>query len=148
MREPEKIGQTLLPHSRFRLFLKVITLMVLRAYKGAVFCRAIGNFLKRIVCTLPRSDCNCLVREKCLDVSYFKPQPTPDFLAAAKFSLTPPPFVLNPPLTNRQVFHPGETLQFDFVLMDRIIDSLPNFVYIFTKKHSPGVRRRTGKVRA
>lgn len=119
MSEPAKIGQTPLPPARFRLYLKMTAWMVrLRSFKRALFCRAFGIVFKRIVCALPRSDCsNCLLRENFLDAACFEPQPRPDIPVAAKFSSTPPPFMLNPPLTDRQAFHPGGTPRFDLVLM-------------------------------
>ncbi len=51
---------------------------------------------------------------------------------------------INPPLTNRQAFHPNDTLDFELVLIGRAIEALPYFVYTFVEIG----RRGLGKERA
>jgi hypothetical protein len=78
-------------------------------------------------------------------VAVFEPRPPPDYPAAAKFTSAPAPFVLNPPLSNRQVFHPEEMLHFDLVLFGRIIDALPYFIFTFTEIGRRGLGDERGK---
>ena len=135
-----------LSYERFRFFLKVTGTMVLPPYKGSVFRGAFGSAFRRIVCAKSGGDCmTCVLRQQCLYVSFFEPPPPPDYPDAARFSHAPPPYVLNPPLTNRQSFHSQEILNFDLVLMGRAIEVLPYFVYTFVELGRRGLGRERGK---
>ncbi len=140
MSQPVESPHTLFAFERFRFTIKVATLMVLPPYKGAVFPGAFGNAFRRIVCAVPRGDCaTCLLRLKCLYVSIFEPPPPANYPDAAKFSTAPAPYVLNPPLTNRQAFHPGDELDFEMVLIGPAIEVLPLLHLYFhgTRPHGP-----------
>jgi len=133
-------------YARFRFSLRVTSPMVLPPYKGAVFRGAFGNAFRRLVCLAPKADClDCILREKCLYIAVFEPPPPPDYADAAKFSQAPRPYVLNPPLTPRQSFRPGETLNFELVLIGPAVDVLPYFIYIFTELGRKGLGRERGK---
>ena len=120
--------------------------MVLPPYKGAVFRGAFGNAFRRVVCAVPRADCaTCLLRLKCLYVSVFEPPPPPNYPDAAKFSDAPRPFILNPPLTNRQAFHPGDNLEFELVLIGPAIEALPYFIYTFIEIGRKGLGPERGR---
>lgn len=136
----------LLPFEKFRFSLRVTSLMVLPPYKGGIFRGAFGNAFRRVVCVAPREDCaTCLLNQKCLYVSIFEPRSPQYFSDANKFNNAPPPYVLNPPLTNRQAFHPHETMEFDLVLIGRAIDALPYFIYTFHELGRMGLGRERGK---
>lgn len=136
----------ILPIDRFRFSIKATSLMVLPPYKGGIFRGAFGATFRRLVCGLRKDDCtSCILRGNCLYVSLFTPSPPPDFPDAAKFNPAPPPYVLNPPLTSRQGFRPGETLDFDLVLMGRATDALPYFIYTFMELGKRGIGRERGR---
>ncbi len=120
--------------------------MVLPPYKGAVFRGAFGNAFRHLVCVAPKADCvACLLRSQCLYVAFFEPPPPSDYPDAAKFSSAPAPYVLNPPLTNRQAFHPGDLLDFEMVLIGPAIEALPYFIYTFTELGRMGLGSKRGK---
>jgi hypothetical protein len=136
----------LFPFERFRFTIKVTSLMVLPPYKGAVFRGAFGNAFRRVVCAIPRANCaTCLLRQKCLYVSIFEPPPPANYPDAAKFSQASPPYVLNPPLTNRQAFHPGDSLEFELVLIGPAIEALPYFIYTFVEMGRRGLGSERGR---
>ncbi len=146
MSRPVESPHTLFTFERFRFTIKVASLMVLPPYKGAVFRGAFGNAFRRVVCAVPRQDCaTCMLRLKCLYVSIFEPPPPADYPDAAKFSTAPAPYVLNPPLTNLQAFHPGDNLDFELVLIGPAIEALPYFIYTFTELGRRGLGGRRGK---
>lgn len=120
--------------------------MILPPYKGAVFRGAFGNTFRRLVCLVPKADCpSCALREKCLHVALFEPPPPAAYADAAKFTQAPRPYVLNPPLTSRHSFRPGETLEFDLVLIGPAIEALPYFIHIFLEVGRQGLGRERGK---
>lgn len=146
MSRPEGVIPPLFAYERFRFTIKATTFMLLPPYKGAVFRGAFGSAFRRVVCAVPRADCSsCLLRRQCLYVAFFEPPPPPGFPDAAKFSQATPPYVLNPPLTTRKTFHPGELLDFDMVLIGRAIEALPYFIYTFTELGRMGLGSRRGQ---
>ncbi len=146
MPEHPKPQPDLFSYERFQFSLKVKTLMVLPPYKGGIFRGAFGNAFRGVVCAVRGRDCtDCLLRQQCLYVAFFEPPPPPDCQDAAKFSQTPSPFILNPPLTNRQSFHPEDMLTFELALIGRAIEALPYFVYTFMELGHQGLGRERGK---
>lgn len=138
--------QEILPIERFRFSIQMTTLAVLPPYKGGIFRGSFGAAFRRLVCAIRRDDCaTCILKGNCLYVSLFTPSPPADFPDAAKFNPAPPPYVLNPPLTNRQCFRPGSILDFELVLMGRAIDALPYFVHTFMELGKKGIGRERGK---
>lgn len=135
-----------LSFAKFRFTLRVNSPMVLPPYKGAVFRGAFGNSFKRLVCIAPKADCSlCSLRENCLYVSIFEAHPPQDCLDAGKFSQAPRPYVLNPPLTSRQSFRPGEELAFELVLIGPAIKAFPYFLQIVMDMGRLGLGRRRGQ---
>jgi hypothetical protein len=145
MSESEK-WRTALATERFRFSVRVTSLMVLPPYKGGVFRGAFGTVFRGIVCATRAPDCrNCLVRTQCLYAVLFEPQAPSDHLEAHKFRHAPSSYVLNPPLTKREAFRPGEKLDFELVLIGRAVDALPYFVYTFMEMGKRGLGRERGK---
>jgi len=135
-----------LTFARFRFHLEVKPFMVLPPYKGAVFRGVFGAGLRRLVCMARDSDCqSCLLPEKCLYVALFEPPPPADYADAGKFRQAPRPYVLNPPLTTRQTFHPGDTLDFELVLLGPAIEALPYFIQLFHDQGRRGLGRERGR---
>ena len=140
------INNLFIPCEKFRFSLNVSTLMVLPPYKGAVFRDRFGAALRHTVCAEYSAECQtCLLNPSCLYAALFEPRSPPEFSDAARFNKAPPPYVLNPPLTNRQVFHPGDTLDLDLVLLGPAVKALPYLVYAFVKMGKTGLGRERGK---
>lgn len=120
--------------------------MVLPPYKGAVFRGAFGAAFRRVTCIAPKTDCfSCARRNRCLYVTLFEPPPPTGYTDARKFSQAPRPYVLNPPVTRRQSFRPGETLEFKLVLIGPAIEALPNFIHIFIEIGRRGLGPERGR---
>ncbi|MBM4273114.1 MAG: CRISPR system precrRNA processing endoribonuclease RAMP protein Cas6 [Deltaproteobacteria bacterium] len=144
---PDKDGPApFLTFARFRFHLRIQTLMVLPPYKGAVFRGAFGNVFRRLACVAPKANCpSCILRQRCLYVAIFEPPAPTGYSDAAKFSQAPRPYVLNPPLTPRQVFHPDETLDFELVLIGPAISAIPYFIHILEDMGRRGLGSERGK---
>ncbi len=134
------------PYERFLFHLRVTSLMVLPAYKGAVLRGAFGNTLKGLACVVPVGNCkSCTRSRQCLYVGLFEPVPPPDYPLAGKFEQAPPPFVLNPPLTQCRTFRPGEALHFELVLIGGAVHALPYIIVAFQKVGRRGLERERGQ---
>ncbi|TVL99080.1 MAG: hypothetical protein CV087_19450 [Candidatus Brocadia sp. WS118] len=57
----------------------------------------------------------------------------------------PHPFVIEPPITEKQSFEPGETFTFQVILIGQAIDYLPYFIYTFTELGKQGIGQGRGK---
>lgn len=62
-----------------------------------------------------------------------------------KYPRAPHPFVIEPPLEDKTVYEPGETLQFSMVLIGKGGDYLPYFVYAFEELGRTGTGNGKGK---
>lgn len=134
-----------LSYARFRFTLRFRSLTLLPPYKGAVFRGAFGTSLRRLLCVSQQSNCQpCLLRDRCLYMALFEPTPPPGYHDAGKFQQAPRPYVLNPPLIKRQVFHPGEDLDFEMVLFGQATAALPYFIYIFQEIGRRGLGPKRG----
>jgi hypothetical protein len=78
-------------------------------------------------------------------VALFEPPPPAGLTQSRKFRQAPRPYILNPPLTNRQAFYLNDTLAFDLTLIGPAIEALPYFVYIFDKIGDRGLGPEKGK---
>ena len=57
----------------------------------------------------------------------------------------PHPFVIEPPITEKQSFEPGEEFSFHLILIGNAIDYLPYFIYTFTELGKQGIGQGRGK---
>jgi CRISPR-associated endoribonuclease Cas6 len=128
-----------------RFHLNMRTLNVLPPYKGALLRGALDNAFRRLVCPLPRDDCDhCRVHGQCLYICLFHPSPPADFPDAGKYGNAPPPYVLKPSADNRQVYHPQDTVEFELTLIGRALNALPYFVFAFDQIGRRGLGKERG----
>lgn len=133
-------------YETLRFHLRMRTLAVLPPYKGALFRGALDNAFRRAACPFRRRNCeNCSTHDKCLYISLFQPTPPSDFADVGKFGNAPPPYVLKPPATNRQAFHPQDTLEFGLTLIGRALDALPYFIFAIDQIGHRGLGRERGR---
>jgi hypothetical protein len=84
------------------------------------------------------------LRNDCLYARMFG-LPPPTEKAAANASAEPHPFVLEPPLEEKTVYQPGETITIGLILFGEINRRLPYFIYAFDEMGRIGMGRRVGK---
>lgn len=91
-------------------------------------------------------DCqSCSFHKKCLYIAVFEPPPPPGYTDADKFRQAPRPYIINPPLTSRETFRPGDILDFETVLLGPAVDALPYFIYVFEDMGRRGLGPERGK---
>lgn len=115
-------------------------------YKGSTLRGAFGNALKRAVCIRRDLNCEiCLVRPSCVYTHIFETLP-PDGVAAFRGQkYAPHPYVLEPPLEEKQRYAPGDALTFGLTLVGRAIEYLPYIIFALDQAGRKGLGRRRGQ---
>ncbi len=73
-----------------------------------------------MVCAVRKNDCSdCLLKHRCAYSYVFETPPPPDTAIMRKYPKAPHPFVIEPPDEDKQVYKPGEALEFSLVLIGR-----------------------------
>ncbi len=132
--------------AKFSFNLKAQEPVHLPPYKGSTFRGAFGYAFKKIVCALKKEECNnCLLKEKCI-YSYVFETPVPkDSEKMRKYTQSPHPFIIEPPLENKRYYSPGETIIFNLILIGKTIDYLPYFIYTFIELGKRGIKKAEGR---
>ena len=116
------------------------------SYKGAAFRGGFGYAFKRVVCVIKGKECDdCLLKQKCIYSYIFETPPPQDTEMLRLYPKVPHPFVIEPPITEKQTFEPGEEFSFHLVLIGNAIDYLPYFIYTFTELGKQGIGQGRGK---
>lgn len=117
--------------------------------KGTVFRSQLGYTLRNITCLGHENACakQCQHPDRCVYSQCFE-TPVPDdapFLRGQPFA--PHPFVLEPPLTGKQNYAPGDTFACTLLLIGNAINLLPWMAFTFKEigKRRIGLRGQRGK---
>lgn len=132
--------------TRFRLTLKILDPLILPPYKGSTFRGGFGNAFKKVVCTVKNTECNeCLLKSKCIYSYVFETPPPENSEILRKYEKAPHPFVIEPPIETKRIYHPDETLAFNLILIGKALDYLPYFIYTFEELGKIGIGKGRGK---
>ncbi|GJQ24872.1 hypothetical protein BIY37_02085 [Candidatus Brocadia sapporoensis] len=116
------------------------------AYKGSAFRGGFGYAFKRVVCVIKGKTCDdCLLKQKCIYSYIFETPPPEDAEILRLYPKVPHPFVIEPPVTQKQSFAPDEIFTFHLILIGQAIDYLPYFIYTFTELGKQGIGQGRGK---
>jgi CRISPR-associated endoribonuclease Cas6 len=114
-------------------------------YKGSTLRGGFGIVFKETVCVVEHRDCaRCLLRSRCAYPYVFDTPVPEDAARLRKYPAAPHPFVFLPPLEEKTLYRPGDTLTFDLTLIGKGADFLPYFIYTFERL---GEQRGLGKGR-
>lgn len=132
--------------AKFRFTVCVREQIRLPDYKGAVFRGGFGYAFKKVVCVVKGKPCDsCLLKQKCIYSYIFETPPPDDTEILRLYPKVPHPFVIDPPVTEKQAFAPGESFSFHLVLIGNAIDYLPYFIYTFTELGKQGIGQGRGR---
>lgn len=116
----------------------------LPGYKGSTFRGVFGHALKRVVCALKQQTCeSCVLRERCLYYQVFETGAGVD--EKGRKVQPPHPFVIEPPMTGKTLFEPGEGFECTLLLFGPYTESLPYFIYAFDQMGRIGIGKRIGE---
>jgi hypothetical protein len=93
-----------------------------------------GTAFKQTVCVVEHRDCGrCLLRTTCAYPYVFDTPAPPDAARMRKYTAAPHPFVLLPPLEQKERYEPGERLHVGWTLVGKGAQYLPYFIYAFER---------------
>jgi len=134
--------------ARYEFILEAVDNLFLPPYKGSTLRGGFGTAFRRIACSAGRADCrDCVLKGPCPYAYVFETMPPDGSEALAKFEHVPHPFVLEPPLTEKREFVPGDELTVGLVLIGRATEFLPYFIAAFQEFGRMGIGRGRGKFR-
>ena len=114
-------------------------------YKGSAFRGGFGYAFKRVVCVIKGKECDdCILKQKCIYSYIFETPPPEDTEILRLYPKVPHPFVIEPPITEKQSFKPDEEFSFHLILIGQAIDYLPYFIYTFTELGKQGIGQGRG----
>ncbi|WP_347274283.1 CRISPR system precrRNA processing endoribonuclease RAMP protein Cas6 [Candidatus Kuenenia sp.] len=132
--------------AKFRLTICTKDQIRFPAYKGAAFRGGFGYAFRRVVCVIKGKECDeYLLKQKCIYSYIFETPPPEDAGMLRLYPKVPHPFVIEPPVTEKQTFAPGEEFSFHLILIGNAIDYLPYFIYTFTELGKQGIGQGRGK---
>lgn len=132
--------------STFRFTMRTETEAWLPRYKGSTLRGAFGNALKRAVCIRRDLNCEiCLVRRSCVYTQVFETLPPEGVAAFRGQKYAPHPYVLEPPLEEKQQYAPGDRLTFGLTLIGRAIDYLPYLIFAIDQAGRRGLGPKRGR---
>ena len=118
----------------------------LPAYKGSTFRGAFGIAFKKVCCIQRQVTCDtCILKEKCAYSFIFESSPQKNAENLSNLDEIPRPFVIEPPLTTKKEFFPGDELEFSFILFGKAIEYLPYMIYAFSQLGKIGIGKNRGK---
>ncbi|MCX5977816.1 MAG: hypothetical protein NTV33_13615, partial [Coprothermobacterota bacterium] len=134
--------------ARFRLVYRAVQPLLLPPYKGSTFRGPFGGIFHDLVCTRSGySHCNlCPLHTVCPYAIVFEPSPPEDARMMQRFSDIPRPFVIEPELSQKTTYQPGETFTFDFLVFGKAIQLFPYFVLTFRDFGEKGIGKGRGRV--
>ncbi len=139
--------------AKYRFVLQIRDSLHLPAYKGGVLRGAFGTTFKRIACRAEPacafrqgSERLCQQSDTCAYGYVFETPVPPDAEVLRTHQNVPPPFVIEPPLDERQQYQPGDTLSFDLILIGAGIQYLPYFVLAFKALGEEGLGPDRGQI--
>ncbi len=98
-------------------------------FKGSTLRGALGWAFKRVVCIRPDGLCErCMVRSSCRYPYMFETSPPVEVSVFRGQRAAPHPYVLEPPLEEKEHYAAGESVTFGLLLLGRAVSSLPHLI--------------------
>lgn len=140
----------IIEYNKYSLILKPEETVFLPRYKGSTFRGGFGVAFKKVVCVFRQKECReCTLNGECAYSYIFETPPTggDKFFPNEKYATIPHPFVIEPPLEEREVYEPSDLISLDLILIGRAVKYLLYFIMAFEYLGEIGIGRGRGKFR-
>jgi hypothetical protein len=116
--------------------------VILPPFKGSVFRGAFGHVFKEMFCFCPNQNHkNSEHMSDCIYGYIFETKPSEDSAVLKKYESVPRPFIIEPPLDEKQYYYPGERITLDFLLFGKAVKYFPYFISTLKKMGEIGIGR-------
>lgn len=130
----------------FRFSLIVTEEIALPPYKGFAFRGVFGTVLKELACVLPEESCQrCPFRQTCTYAYLFETSPAEGVDGFRRFSNFPRPYIIRPPQGDKRLFRRYDPLEFEFILIGRASECIPQVILTFDEIGQRGIRNGQGR---
>lgn len=134
--------------SKYIFFIKSETELFLPEYKGSTLRGGFGHAFRRIACVCRSKECaHCILKQKCIYSCIFETPVPEDTEMMRKYNTAPHPFVIEPPIEEQKIYNYNEEFNFSLILIGKVIDYLPYFIYTFEELGKIGIGKSKGKYR-
>lgn len=131
--------------SKYRFTIKPQKELILPPYKGSTFRGGFGRAFRHAVCVEREKECaGCSLRSNCV-YSYIFETSVPQEEGKQQDKDVPHPFIIEPPLDQRQHYGIDDRLDFDLVLIGRAVEYMPFFIFAFEEVGRVGVGKNKGQ---
>jgi len=133
--------------ARLNFELKAENDVVLPDYKGSTFRGAFGHIFKDVMCVSHSGNCEeCSFDKVCMFKKIFDSPPPSNSERLRKYSAVPHPYVIEPPLDDKNFYKKNEIIKFSLILIGQAIDLFPYFAYSFGLAGKKGIgKMKKGK---
>lgn len=135
--------------TRHHLIMSPVTDLILPPYKGSTLRGGFGHALNRVACIRRGETCtSCILCNTCV-YSYIFETALFNRLHDKTVDLKlPHPFIIEPPLDERQIYKTGDKLGFDLILVGKAIDYIPHVILAFEELGKNGIGKNKEKNRS
>ncbi len=119
---------------KYRFSIKAKERLFLPPYKGSALRGGFGSMFKEITCfqrDLKAVCSSCILKGNCPYFYVFETAPLAKPEVMAKTDSAPRPFVIEPPLEEKEAYEKNETFDFNLILMGKALDYLYYFILVF-----------------
>ena len=133
--------------AKFNFEIKAETDVVLPDYKGSTFRGVFGHIFKDVMCISHSGECGeCSFDKVCMFKKIFDSPPPSGSLKLRNYSAVPHPYVIEPPLDQKNFYKKNEIIKFSLILIGQAISLFPYFAYSFGLAGKEGIgRQKKGK---
>ena len=133
--------------AKFNFEIKTENDVVLPDYKGSTFRGVFGHIFKDVMCISHSGECGeCNFDKVCMFKKIFDSPPPSDSQKLRNYSAVPHPYVIEPPLDQKNFYKKNDIIKFSLILIGQAISLFPYFAYSFGLAGKKGIgRQKKGK---
>ena len=133
--------------AKFNFEIKAENDVVLPDYKGSTFRGVFGHIFKDVMCISHSGECGeCSFDKVCMFKKIFDSPPPSNSLKLRNYSAVPHPYIIEPPLDQKNFYKKNEIIKFSLILIGQAISLFPYFAYSFGLAGKEGIgRQKKGK---
>ena len=133
--------------AKFNFEIKAENDVFLPEYKGSTFRGVFGHIFKDVMCISHTCECSsCSFDKVCMFKKIFDSPPPANSQKLRNYSAVPHPYIIEPPLDQKNFYKKDEIIRFSLILIGQAISLFPYFAYSFGLAGKKGIgRQKKGK---